>query len=91
MITVIKRDKTKEGFSKAKIENAILSAYREVEIVGYKEMEEVSQIAQSIMDKYEEEGSVTIEEIQDSVETELMSTRENVAKHYILYREESIR
>ena len=87
MITVIKRDKTKEGFSKTKIENAILSAYREVEIVGYKEMEEVSQIAQNIMDKYEEEGSVTIEEIQDSVETELMSTRENVAKHYILYRE----
>lgn len=45
-------------------------------------------IAEAIEDKYKDADDLTIEKIQDNVEIELMKVRPDVAKKYIIYREE---
>ena len=86
---VIKRDGRKKEFDKSKIENAILKAFSAVdgEITDYAK-EKAKNIADYI-EGYETDHTLGVEEVQDLVENGLMSCkRKDVAKAYILYREE---
>ena len=87
---VIKRDGRIVDFDTTKIEKAILAAFLDVdgEITEYAK-EKAENIASYIEGYYEDVKEIPgIEEIQDLVEKGLMSTkRKDVAKSYILYRE----
>ena len=91
MEKIIKRDGREVVFNRDKIEEAILKAFVSIDgdISDYAE-----QKAEKIADFIEEaaietEEPYTVEEIQDMVEKGLMSTkRKDVAKAYILYREQ---
>lgn len=51
--------------------------------------EKVSQeIAHNIAEKFKDDDELHIEKIQDNVEIELMKVRPDVAKKYIIYRQE---
>lgn len=83
---VVKRDGREVLFDKNKIVEAIQSAFLEVD----KTVSESSfQIANNIADFIEKKNcNMTVEEIQDIIETKLMtSKRKDVAKAYIVYRE----
>ena len=88
---VVKRDGRVVPFDSSKIKNAILAAFKSVDggISEYAE-EKAENIANYIEGYYEDvDETPGIEEIQDLVEKGLMSTRrKDVAKEYILYREE---
>ena len=88
---VIKRDGRIVDFDATKIERAILAAFQDVdgEITDYAK-EKAENIASYIEGYYLDVDEIPgIEEIQDLVEKGLMSTkRKDVAKNYILYREE---
>ena len=90
-MNVKKRDGRIVLFDPSKIKNAILAAFKSVdgELTEYAEAK-AENIADFIEGYYEEvEETPGIEEIQDLVEKGLMSTkRKDVAKAYILYREE---
>lgn len=81
---VLKRDGSKENFSTDKIEKAVESAARgagldvDAPLVASKVINYMSPMAE-----YKH-----VEEIQDAVETVLMSAYPEVAKEYILYRAE---
>lgn len=80
---VIKRDGRIVEFNKAKIEKAIISAMHEVGLVDY---DVLNRVVSSI-EKVAETKELSVEEIQDLVETKLMaSSAKRVAKAYILYR-----
>lgn len=84
---VIKRDGTKVKFERAKIGKAILKAYNEVypdtlDING----ELASDICCDVCRKLEDMAEISVEDIQDIVETTLMDYDRNVAKAYITYR-----
>ena len=91
-MVVIKRDGREVIFDKAKIANAITKAFTEVEklnIVGDKD--EISKkISARLYHRYQRRNrAISVEEIQDDVETELMKEGEFVvAKAYIKYRYE---
>lgn len=85
-MNVIKRDGREVLFDKNKIIEAIQSAFLDVD----KTVSESSfQIANNIAEFVEKKNcDMTVEEIQDIVESKLMaSKRKDVAKSYILYRE----
>ena len=88
---VIKRDGRLVDFDPKKIHNAILAAFKSVdgEITDYA-IDKAENIASYIEGYYlDVDETPNIEEIQDLVEKGLMSTkRKDVAKEYILYREE---
>ena len=88
MLKVIKRNNTVQYFDHKKIANAIIQAMRET-IQGVDEQLSIG-IAQKIEDDLEKSyESVTVADIQERVETELMnSERKDVAKVYILYRQQ---
>ena len=90
-MNVIKRDGRVVEFDATKIERAILAAFQDVdgEITDYAK-EKAENIASYIEGYYlDVDETPGIEEIQDLVEKGLMSTkRKDVAKNYILYREE---
>jgi len=90
-MNVIKRDGRIVEFDSKKIERAILAAFQDVdgEISDYAK-EKAANIASYIEGYYlDVDETPGIEEIQDLVEKGLMSTkRKDVAKNYILYREE---
>lgn len=96
MIKIQKRDGRIVDFDKQKIINAVLAAFNEVdgEISDYAK-EKASAIANYIEQyclKQAEDYIPNIEEIQDLVEKGLMSLKKkDVAKAYILYREERSR
>ena len=84
---VIKRDGRKQKFDGNKIINAVLSAFERVdgEVTKFAtdKAREISKYIESLA------KNMTVEEIQDIVEEKLMaSSRKDVAKAYILYREE---
>ena len=88
MLMVIKRDGREESFNQNKISNAITKAF--IEVDG-----EVDNKSESIINKITTEiatikkNKMSVEDIQDIVETKLMgSSRKDVAKAYILYRNE---
>lgn len=88
MLIVIKRDGREDSFNQSKIANAIRKAFVEVDGTVNEESEAIiNRISTEIANIKTEKMSV--EEIQDIVETKLMkSTRKDVAKAYILYRNE---
>lgn len=91
MIKVRKRDGRIVPFNRDKILNAVLAAFKQVdgELTEYA-IDKAENIANYIEGYYEEEKSIAdIEDIQNLVENGLMSCkRKDVAKSYILYREE---
>ena len=88
---VIKRDGRIVDFDATKIERAILASFNDVdgEISDYAK-EKAANIASYIEGYYlDVDETPGIEDIQDLVEKGLMATkRKDVAKNYILYREE---
>ncbi len=84
---VIKRDGTVVDFDRTKIKNAIQKAFYSVYEEEFSVVEDITEIvinkiSNSIVDV------INIEIIQDTVETALMVKEHDVAKAYILYREE---
>ena len=86
---IIKRDGRKVQFNKNKIISAILKAFAEVEGTPSEyALEKANNIANFIETK-SLENELTVEQIQDYVETGLMSSKaKDVARAYILYRNE---
>ena len=93
MKQVKKRDGRIVDFDSSKIINAVLAAFKEVdgEISDYAKSK-AQNIADYIEGYYIEDNDAyipNIEDIQDLVEKGLMSSkRKDVAKAYVLYREE---
>ncbi len=81
---IIKRDGLKEPFTPSKIENAVLKAYIATGLTEC--LEEAKQVTIGVMGRINQEV-ISVEEIQDLVENELMKVQPEVAKRYILYRE----
>ena len=82
---VIKRDNRVAEFDATKIISAILKAFKEVdgEISDYA-IAQSGAIAEKI--KTEKVGEMYVEQIQDIVEEELMRFRPDIARAYIIYR-----
>lgn len=89
MIFIIKRDGRKVPFSKEKIESAILKAFKSIDFsVDTYAVTKAENIANYI-EKVAQTKTLTVEEIQDMVESGLMKTkRQDVAREYITYRHE---
>ena len=95
-MVVIKRDGREVNFEKCKIFNAIMAAFKDVEQSGLlhipedKENEIATLITSRLHSRYKKRNrAVSVEEIQDDVETELMKEGVYaVAKAYIKYRYE---
>lgn len=91
-MVVIKRDGREVNFDKSKICNAVLRAFEETEKVSaVGDKEDISQkIACRLYSRYKRRNrTISVEEIQDDVETELMKEGEYaVAKAYVRYRYE---
>ena len=87
---VIKRDGRKQEFSCVKVYTAIVNA---CEAVDKEITEESKELAFKISKAIGEMNkTMTVEEIQDIIEKKLMSSsRKDVAKAYIIYREERTR
>ena len=88
MQVVIKRDGRKVAYDQSKVTNAINKAFESVD-------GEVTEDDKAIANKIATEISniksdeMSVEDIQDAVETKLMkSSRKDVAKAYVLYRNE---
>jgi len=89
MLKVEKRNGSIVEFENEKIEIAITKAMKETD----KGIDEdlAKEIADTIAEECKEAEVVNIEKIQDLVEIELMKTRPDVARKYIIYREERTR
>ena len=83
-ICIIKRDGKREDFSISKIKNAITKAFSASGIT--EEQQLVADITMNVISRFSN-PTITVEEIQDLVEKELMKVRPEVAKKYIIYRE----
>lgn len=83
-ICIIKRDGKQECFSKGKISNAISKAFRATGISGEEDL--IDRITEDVVSRIVT-NTVTVEQVQDLVENELMKVRPEVAKKYIIYRE----
>lgn len=91
-MVVIKRDGREVNFDKHKIYDAIINAFTEVEkitAVGDKE-QTATLISNRLQSRYKKRNrTISVEEIQDDVETELMKEGAfAVAKAYVKYRYE---
>ena len=91
MLLIIKRDGSVVEFNRAKIENAVLAAFEDVDgkIDKYAKAkaDNIATYVESQANKSDHE--LTVEEIQDLVEQGLMSCRrKDVARAYIQYRYE---
>lgn len=91
-MNIIKRDGREVKFNQNKIIDAVLAAFKSVD----GEVTEYALIKAGNISDYiaeiAEERPLTVEEVQDYVERGLMSTRrKDVAKAYILYRDERTR
>ena len=87
---VIKRDGRKQKFNSDKIINAVQSAFEDIDgelnDFAISKSKEIAKYIESL------DKTMTVEEIQDIVENKLMSSsRKDVAKRYILYRQERTR
>ena len=89
MVQVIKRDGREVDFETQKIVIAVEKAMKETE----KGIDETAakEVGEAVHEKYKDSDKVSIEEIQDLVEFELMKRAPEAAKKYILYREERTR
>ena len=83
---IIKRDGRKVPFDKSKIVNAIDKAYRQFNQPSEGVSQEIADLIEIVI--REQDGDPTVEDIQDLVEHRLMTHSPEIAKVYILYREE---
>ena len=83
-ICIIKRDGKRANFSAAKITNAIGKAFVATGLEHQEAM--INEITQRVIEHFAE-PTITVEAIQDLVETELMKVQPEVAKKYIIYRQ----
>ena len=83
-ICIIKRDGKREDFSISKIKNAIEKAFHATGIQDEQQL--VADITMNVISQFTS-STITVEEIQDLVEKELMKVRPEVAKKFIIYRE----
>ena len=90
---VLKRDGRIVIFDSGKVFNAMLSAYSSLHDTIDREYVDVCNDAiNSIVDEYEDGNTLSVEDIQDIVEETLLDSKYNdVAKAYILYRDERTR
>lgn len=84
VLYIIKRDGVQEPFAPSKIENAILKAY----VASGKGdcYDEVQLVTRQVLSRINQ-TTISVEEVQDIVESELMKVHSEVAKRYIIYRE----
>lgn len=83
---VIKRDGRFVDFSREKVKNAVLAAFKDVDGEITQEAKNKASDIASYIDGLED-SSISVEKIQDIVEEKLMaSKRKDVAKVYIIYR-----
>ncbi|MCM1315875.1 MAG: ATP cone domain-containing protein [Muribaculaceae bacterium] len=87
MIKVIKRDRSKVDFNERKITQAILKAYNEV-YIDRNNTKSALSVSKAVCDKIHSlsDNTIDIEEIQNMVENQLMSSDKEVARAYITYR-----
>lgn len=85
---IIKRNGSEVEFDISKIENAITAANAEVPVAQRLTDRQISYASQNVADACVEAGhAVSVEEIQDLVEDEIMKLdRFEVARKYIIYR-----
>ena len=85
---VIKRSGCEVKFDEKKILHAIFKANESVEDIDRLKEEEIGKITKSVLNKCKQlKRSVSVEEIQDMVEDELMDLKHfKVARNYITYR-----
>lgn len=90
-MVVVKRDGRKAEFNADKIKNAVLNAFRQTDgEITQQARDKASEIASYVKSTISDETSV--EDIQDIVEKKLMqSNRKDVAKEYIIYRNDRTR
>lgn len=81
--SIIKRDGKQECFSPSKIKNALNKAFLASDY--NQENSAVEEITSKVINQINSDV-ISVEEIQDIVEKELMKQYPNVAKKYILYR-----
>lgn len=83
-ICIIKRDGKRESFSEAKISNAIGKAFVATGMDHQEPL--IDRITQKVV-THLTTPTISVEEIQDIVESELMKEQPEVAKKYIIYRQ----
>ena len=83
-ISIIKRDGSEEIFNADKIRRAITKAYNAGGINN--QALEIDKIVRRVVNSIDKDN-ITVEEIQDIVERELMLANPYIAKKYIIYRE----
>ncbi|MCS5736691.1 anaerobic ribonucleoside-triphosphate reductase, partial [Herbiconiux daphne] len=83
MARVIKRDGKCVDFDPARIINAVLKAQQAVDKSSYNS---AFKIASTILEKYKDEETVEIRDIQRDVESMLLASDTEVARAYIEYR-----
>lgn len=83
-ICIIKRDGKQEKFSEKKISNAISKAFMATGLEDKTDI--INQVTGQVISRIDK-ATISVEEIQDLVEGELMKVRPEVAKKYIIYRQ----
>nr|WP_320059660.1 anaerobic ribonucleoside triphosphate reductase [uncultured Bacteroides sp.] len=83
-ISIIKRDGKREDFSISKIKNAVAKAFSANGIIDEDKL--IADITMQVIAHFSS-PTISVEDIQDLVEKELMKVRPEVAKKYIIYRE----
>lgn len=83
-ICIIKRDGKKEDFSISKIKSAVTKAFNATGIIDEEKL--IAEVTMRVIENFTE-PTISVEEIQDLVEKELMKVRPEVAKKFIIYRE----
>ncbi|MGL4851382.1 MAG: anaerobic ribonucleoside triphosphate reductase [Phocaeicola sp.] len=83
-ICIIKRDGKQESFSVNKIKNAISKAFQATDVAC--DEKQITVVTTQVIDKMDA-PTISVEEIQDLVEKELMKVCPEVAKKYIIYRQ----
>jgi ribonucleotide reductase alpha subunit len=86
LVSVVKRDGFLEEMNPSKISNAVIKAMKETK-EGI-DFDIAYRVVQDVVSIIEKEKAATVEAIQDLVEQSLMKYRPDVAKRYIIYREE---
>ena len=88
---VIKRDGRKVAFDKEKIRDAVLAAFNDVDGEVTSEAKRKATLIANNIEKLDKKN-ITVEEIQDIVEQELMNgNRKDVARNFIIYRNDRSR
>ena len=83
-ICIIKRDGKKEDFSISKIKNAVTKAFDATGITEEDKL--IADITMRVIGNFTT-PTISVEQIQDLVEKEIMKVQPEVAKKYIIYRE----